>query len=94
MKLEANGIVDAILRRIFKDIFLRRIFKNSMILFSRGKLFRSLFFMFKQWLKGVLLTLALLLPVGYFVSPLAGIIVASLVGGAIQPWLYQDLKYL
>ena len=64
-----------------------------MTLFSEGKLFRSLFFMFKQWLKGILLTLALLLPVGYLVNPLVGIIVASLVGGALQPWLFKELKY-
>ena len=86
-------IFDTVLRRIIKDATLRLIFRNAIYLFLKGKLFRNLHFVFKQWFKGVSLVLALLLPIGYFVNPLTGVIIASLVGGAAQPWLYRDIKY-
>jgi hypothetical protein len=68
-------------------------FMNSMRLFVRGKLFRDNASVFRQWLKGFALTLGVLLAAGFIVSPLAGVILASLVGGAAQPWLFKDLKY-
>jgi hypothetical protein len=68
-------------------------FKNSVILFCRGKLFRENKMVLMQWLKGFAITLAILLAVGFMVNPLVGIIVASIVGGALQPILFKDLKY-
>ena len=72
---------------------MRRIFTIAVQLFTKGDLFRSPFTVLKQWSKGFLFTLTLFLLIGYFVNPLTGIIVASLVGGALQPWLFRDIKY-
>ena len=68
-------------------------FVNSVKLFFAGKLFRNSRDVLMQWLKGFAVCLALLLAVGWFVSPLVGVIVASVVGGLIQPVLFKDLKY-
>ena len=68
-------------------------FMNSVKLFFAGKLFRDKRDVLMQWLKGFGVCLALLLALGWFVSPLAGVVVASLVGGYIQPLLFKDLKY-
>ena len=68
-------------------------FKNSVILFCNGKLFRDNKMVFMQWLKGFAITLAVLLAVGFVVNPLVGVIVASIIGGALQPYLFKDLKY-
>jgi hypothetical protein len=69
------------------------VFLNSVKLFVAGKLFRDNREVLLQWLKGFAACLALLLVVGWFVSPLAGVVVTSLVGGYIQPLLFKDLKY-
>jgi hypothetical protein len=70
-----------------------QMFRNSLGLFLRGKLFRDNASVFRQWLKGFALTLAVLIAVGYFIGSLMGVIVASLLGGALQPWLFRNLKY-
>jgi hypothetical protein len=43
--------------------------------------------------KGFLLTLGLLLVAGWVFNPVIGVILGSLVGGALQPYLFKDLKY-
>ena len=68
-------------------------FLNSVKLFFAGKLFRDNRVVMTQWLKGFGVCLALLLVLGWFVSPLVGVVVASAVGGFIQPLLFKDLKY-
>ena len=68
-------------------------FMNSVKLFLAGRLFRDSRAVLMQWLKGFGLCLALLLVLGFTVSPLAGVVVASLVGGFVQPLLFKDLKY-
>lgn len=68
-------------------------FVNSVKLFFAGRLFRDHRAAFIQWSKGFVLSLALLLAVGWFVSPLLGVVVASLAGGVAQPLLFKDLKY-
>ena len=68
-------------------------FMNSVKLFFAGKLFRESRAVMMQWLKGFALTLVAMLTLGFLVSPLAGVVVASLVGGFIQPLLFKDLKY-
>jgi hypothetical protein len=70
-----------------------RLFMDSIRLFLRGKLFRDNAAVFRQWLKGFALTIAVLIAVGYFGGALLGVIVASLLGGALQPWLFKNLKY-
>ena len=68
-------------------------FVNSVKLFFAGKLFRDNRDVLAQWLKGFGVCLALLLVVGWLASPLVGVVVASVVGGFIQPLLFKDLKY-
>ena len=68
-------------------------FTNSVKLFFAGKLFRDNRDVLTQWLKGFGLCLALLLVLGWFVSPVIGVVVASVVGGLVQPVLFKDLKY-
>ena len=43
--------------------------------------------------RSFLLTLGLLLAVGWMFNPLMGVILGSLVGGALQPYLFKDLKF-
>ena len=68
-------------------------FMNSVKLFFAGRLFRDSRAVLMQWLKGFGLSLALLLVLGMLVSPWVGVVVASLVGGFVQPLLFKDLKY-
>jgi ABC-type microcin C transport system permease subunit YejE len=68
-------------------------FMNSVKLFFAGRLFRDGRAVLTQWLKGFGLSLVLLLLLGLLVSPLVGVVVASLVGGFAQPLLFKDLKY-
>ena len=68
-------------------------FMNSVKLFFAGRLFRDSRAVLMQWLKGFGLCLALLLVLGVLVSPWVGVVVASLVGGFVQPLLFKDLKY-
>jgi hypothetical protein len=68
-------------------------FMNSVRLFLRGKLFRNPRRVLVQWLLGFGFTMAILLIVGYLASPRLGVVVASVCGGALQPWLFKDLKY-
>ena len=68
-------------------------FLNSVKLFVAGKLFRDSRDVLMQWLKGFGVSLGLLLVLGWLVSPLVGVVVASAVGGFIQPVLFKDLKY-
>ena len=70
-----------------------QIFLGSVRLFLRGKLFRDSRQVLGKWLLGVGLTLTVLLVLGFAVSPRAGVILASLLGGAMQPYLFKDLKY-
>jgi hypothetical protein len=70
-----------------------QMFANSAQLFLQGKLFRDGRQVFSQWLKGFVLTLGVLLIAGWLFTPLIGVILGSLVGGALQPYLFKDLKY-
>ena len=79
--------------KMLNDSSMRQIFTIAVQLFTKGDLFRSPFTVLKQWSKGLFLTLTLLLLIGHFVNPLIGVIVASLIGGAMQPWLFKDIKY-
>lgn len=68
-------------------------FLNAVKLFFAGRLFRDKRDVMRQWLKGFALSLVLVLVVGWLVSPLAGVVVAAVVGGFAQPVLFKDLKY-
>ena len=68
-------------------------FANSVRLFLRGKLFRDGRQVLVRWLIGFALTLAVVLVAGLMLSPLIGVTLAGLLGGALQPYLFKDLKY-
>lgn len=68
-------------------------FLNAVKLFFAGRLFRDGRDVLRQWLKGFALSLVLVLVVGWAISPLAGVVVAAVVGGFVQPVLFKDLKY-
>jgi len=69
-------------------------FIDAMKLFVRGKLFRDLGSVVRQTLIGNAvgaIALVGLVKVGF--PLLFAVIVASLIAGALQPWLFKDLKY-
>jgi hypothetical protein len=68
-------------------------FKNTVVLFFRGRLYRDYRLVLRQWLLCFAVTLAVLLVLGFVVTPVVGVVVASLVGGAMQPYMFKDLKY-
>ena len=70
-----------------------QMFSRSVQLFLKGKLFRDRRQVFSQWLKCFFLTLGLVLVIGWVFNPFMGVILGSLVGGALQPYLFKDLKY-
>ncbi len=65
-----------------------------MKLFVKGKLFRDFGQVVRKTLIGNAIAAVLLVAVVKLGLPLyAGIILASLIAGALQPWLFKDLKY-
>lgn len=69
-------------------------FLTSMRLFLRGKLFQDPWQVFRLSLLGVAVSAALFLLLtlaGLGTAGSAG--VAGLLGGALQPWLFRNLKY-
>lgn len=69
-------------------------FLNSLKLFLKGKLFREPKQVLRQWLIGLLVAL-----VGLVVLAKLGlaiwlaVVLVSVGVGALQPWLFRDLKY-
>ena len=69
-------------------------FTNSLRLFLKGKLFRDPRMVLRQWLIGVAATLVALVLLARLGVPLwLAVLLASLGGGALQPFLFKDLKY-
>ncbi len=76
---------------------------NSMILFARGKLFKNLGSVMLKAILGILITAILFVATVYYLSHgigwtsvghiYASAFIAALIGGAIQPFLFKDLKY-
>ena len=56
-------------------------FLNSMKLFFKGKLFRESKQVLRQWL------------IGLAVAVVKLVLLVSLAVGALQPWLFRNLKY-
>ncbi len=69
-------------------------FMNSMRLFLTGRLFQDLRMVLIRSAIGSLITACICIA-GYLTGlPLAfAVILAALAGGALQPWLYKDLRY-
>ena len=69
-------------------------FTNSLRLFLKGKLFREPRQVLRQWLIGAAVTLLVLVVLARVGLPLwLAVLLASLGGGALQPYLFKDLKY-
>lgn len=69
-------------------------FLNSLKLFFRGKLFREPKQVLRQWLIGLLVALvALVILVKLGLAIWLAVLLVSLGVGALQPWLFKDLKY-
>lgn len=69
-------------------------FMNSATLFLKGKLFQDYKSVFIKILIGVIITTAICLILAKLGTGMwIAIAVASLVGGALQPYLFKDLKY-
>lgn len=68
--------------------------KSSMTLFFQGKLFSEPGKVYRQTALGAAATALVLVVLAKFGMPVvlaAGL--AGLIGGALQPWLFKDLKY-
>lgn len=69
-------------------------FMNTAKMFFRGKLFRDSRRVTRQWLIGVAVAALLVVVLGALGVPvLVAVAVAAFVAGALQPWLFKDLKY-
>jgi len=69
-------------------------FVNSLTLFFKGRLFRDPRHVFKQWAIGFCATLVGVIALVKVGLPVwLAVAVAALIGGALQPWLFKDLKY-
>jgi hypothetical protein len=67
---------------------------NSITLFFQGKLFADSGKVYRQIAIGVLVTVAVLIGAAKLGAPVwAAALVAGLVGGALQPYLFKDLRY-
>ncbi|MEQ8451555.1 MAG: hypothetical protein RIB97_17950 [Nitratireductor sp.] len=68
--------------------------KSSIVLFLQGKLFAEPAKVYRQTAIGAALTAALLVVLAVAGLPVAGAAaVAGIVGGALQPYLFKDLRY-
>jgi hypothetical protein len=69
--------------------------QNSIALFFRGKLFADPGKVIRQLLIGIVVTAVLLIVLAKIGAPLwLAALVAALLGGGLQPYLFKDLKYL
>ncbi len=68
--------------------------KNSITLFLQGKLFQDTGMVIRQMMLGIAVTAAVLVAIAAAGAPVWGAsIVAGLLGGMLQPYLFKDLKY-
>lgn len=68
--------------------------KSSIILFLKGKLFAEPAKVYRQTAIGALATAALLVILAKIGVPvIVAAAVAGLIGGAVQPYLFKDLRY-
>lgn len=69
--------------------------QSSITLFFRGKLFADPGKVFQRLLIGIAVTAALLIVLAKIGAPLwLAALVAALIGGGLQPYLFKDLRYL
>lgn len=69
-------------------------FLNSAKLFMKGKLFRDPMAVARQWAIGFVAALAVVVALRLAGVPLwLDVLVTAVSVGALQPWLFKDLKY-
>lgn len=69
--------------------------QNSIALFFRGKLFADPGKVVRQLLIGIVVTAVLFVGSAEAGTPLwLAALVAALIGGGLQPYLFKDLRYL
>lgn len=69
-------------------------FMNSVTLFLRGKLFKDIGKVFRKALVGSIITASLCIALTIAGVPTVfSLVIGAMIGGAIQPWLFKDLKY-
>jgi hypothetical protein len=67
---------------------------SSMSLFFKGKLFADPSKVYRQLAIGIAVTALLLVVLAKLGAPLwSAALVAGLIGGALQPYLFKDLRY-
>jgi hypothetical protein len=68
--------------------------QSSITLFFRGKLFAEPPMVYRQLAFGILITAIILVVLAKLGTPFwLAALVAGLVGGAMQPYLFKDLRY-
>lgn len=71
-----------------------RMLMDALKLFVKGQLFREPLVVMRLWAIGTALTLAVMIALFKLGVPLwLAVGVSALGGGALQPWLFRDLKY-
>ena len=69
-------------------------FRNSLLLFIKGKLFRDPRMVARQWLIGLAVALVTLVVLAKLGLPLwLAVALAAFGAGALQPFLFKNLKY-
>ncbi len=69
-------------------------FKSSVALFLQGRLFQDVRCVLCQLIIGVVITITVFIALHFFSNPLwLSIVIASFIGGLIQPFLFKNLKY-
>ena len=69
--------------------------KSSITLFLKGRLFANPVMVFRQLLIGIIATAIIFVGLVLLGTPtVTAAIIAGVVGGAFQPWLFKDLKYV
>ena len=68
--------------------------RSSIVLFFRGKLFADPGMVYRQTAIGALATAVILIVLTRLGLPvIAAAAIAGLIGGAVQPFLFKDLRY-
>jgi len=67
--------------------------KTSALLFLQGKLFKNNTDVMRQLAIGIALTIFIFLVLTKFAGLLIAAGIAGFIGGAVQPYLFKDLKY-
>jgi hypothetical protein len=69
-------------------------FRHSVLLFLRGKLFQNPLHVMRQSAIGAAITGISCVALAKLMGAVwLAVLISALIGGALQPWLFKDLKY-